>query len=144
MSVAELTAFMIKTYVDRDLTGFTGDPKYIEDDRAQKLYAKLRSSIGGLYQWRASQPESASQKERLLQEAEYAFGQAVALSPRNPEATYHFITCLMGQDRIDDSLLLAEVALKADPASVVFPHLAEQLRLMKSGRRPTAPETKPE
>ena len=51
--VPELCAWAEKVYLDHDFSHFKGDPKFLRDDNGQKAFSKLRSSIGGIYQWRA-------------------------------------------------------------------------------------------
>ena len=51
-TVREIAEFVDRVYVRHDLKGFTGDPRFIQNDYAKKIFSKLRSSIGGLYAWR--------------------------------------------------------------------------------------------
>ncbi len=67
-SVTEVTAFAEKVYLKHDLSGFDGDPDFIADTRAQKAFSKLRSSIGGVYNWRitnAKTPDASSARPTL-------------------------------------------------------------------------------
>ncbi len=50
--VREIAEFVDRVYVRHDLKGFTGDPQFIQNDYAKRIFSKLRSSIGGLYAWR--------------------------------------------------------------------------------------------
>jgi len=34
-------------HVNHNLSGFNGDPRFVQNDHPQKLFSKLRSSIGG-------------------------------------------------------------------------------------------------
>jgi hypothetical protein len=43
-SFSEIVAFVEKTYLRRDLDGFTGDPRYVQNDVPQKSFSKLRSA----------------------------------------------------------------------------------------------------
>ena len=45
---------MEKVYLRRNFNGFKGDRKFVRDDQAQKAFSKLRSSIGGVYNWRSA------------------------------------------------------------------------------------------
>jgi tetratricopeptide (TPR) repeat protein len=50
----EICDFCEKVYVTHDYSGFTGDPKFLRDEDAQKSFSKLRNAIGAsIYQWRA-------------------------------------------------------------------------------------------
>lgn len=51
--IKELAAWAERVYLRRNFRNFTGDRKFIRDDQAQKSFSKLRSSIAGLYAWRA-------------------------------------------------------------------------------------------
>ena len=50
--VSEVAAFVDRVYVHKNLKGFTGDPRFVQNDYAKKIFSKLRSSIAGLYAWR--------------------------------------------------------------------------------------------
>jgi hypothetical protein len=117
--------------VRRDLSGFKGDPRFVQNQHPQKLYSKLRSSIGGVYSWRAANAKSPVEKERMLKEADYAFRQAFALCPSSPDAVFRYTTLLAEQRRLDDAILIVETALKVEPENVPLPNLLEQLKRMK-------------
>jgi len=57
----------------QDLSSFRGDPRYIENEVPQRRFSKLRSSIGGLYAWRAQNIQGPDEKERMLKEADLPF-----------------------------------------------------------------------
>jgi len=46
--VREIADFVDRVYVRKNLKGFTGDPRYIQNDYAKKTFSKLRASIGGV------------------------------------------------------------------------------------------------
>ncbi len=48
----EIGDFVERVYLRRNFKGFTGDRKFVRDDQAQKAFSKLRSSIGGVYNYR--------------------------------------------------------------------------------------------
>ncbi|MBL7016492.1 MAG: DUF2723 domain-containing protein [Kiritimatiellales bacterium] len=75
-------------YVDR----LVNDRKFIRDIVARKSFSKLRTSIGGLYMARGH-----------LDEAEYAFKQAVALYPLSPEAAFRLADMYLRQLRFNDA-----------------------------------------
>ena len=64
-SVAEVAAFADKVYVKKDLSGFTGDPRFIQSSDTQKMFSKLRSSIAGLYAWRVDHAAGGADKENM-------------------------------------------------------------------------------
>jgi hypothetical protein len=109
-SVGEIAAFAQKTFGKHDFSGFTGDPRFIQNDYSHKMFSKLRSSLGGLYAWRLKNATGAAEKERMAREADLAFRQAWALCPYSPEAVYRYVNLLREQNRLADALLVAETA----------------------------------
>lgn len=115
--LAEIVAFVDKIYSRQDLSGFRGDPRYIQSEIPQKNFSKLRSSIGGIYAWRAQNTQSSAPKERYFREADFAFRQAFVLCPGSPEAVFRYINLLMGQNRLDDAIFLVEAAVRLEQNS---------------------------
>jgi hypothetical protein len=111
-TVEEVAAFVEKTYVKNDLSGFTGDSQFVQNSDAQKMFSKLRSSIAGVYVWRMKHATDASEKQRMADAADFAFRQAFALCPYSPEVVFRYIDFLMGQNRGADALLVVETAVK--------------------------------
>jgi hypothetical protein len=130
-SVADVIAFAEKVYLNHDLTGFTGDPVWVQDTWAQKAYSKLRSSIAGVYAWRVGNSKSPEEKEQMTKAADFAFRQAYALCPASPEALYRYANLLVSLDRVNDAQLLAETTLKFDPKNFQVRDLAEHLKTLK-------------
>jgi tetratricopeptide (TPR) repeat protein len=136
--VSEVVAFVDRVYVQKNLEGFTGDPRYIGNDYAKKTFSKLRSSIGGLYAWRLGgadlsappeyQPKSEAERQALLMEADLAFRQAFALCPSSPEALFRYARLLLQSNRTDDALLVAQTGLKLDPDNRQVMGLVENLK----------------
>ncbi len=136
-SVKDVCAFSERVYLQHNLSGFKGDSEFARNDWAQKWLSKLRISIAGLYVWRAgvsqlgrpapaqNRPTSEMERQRLEQEADFAFRQCVALCPRSPEVAYYYSAFLMHQKRNADALLVAELALRFDPRN---PQLEDILR----------------
>jgi len=110
--VSDIAAFAEKVYLRHDLNGFTGDRRFVQNDYSCKMYSKLRSSIGGLYAWRAQHATDAAEKERMNDEADFAFRQAWALCPYSPEAVFRYVNLLLSQNRTSDARLVAETAAK--------------------------------
>ncbi|MDD5139832.1 MAG: hypothetical protein PHY43_06170 [Verrucomicrobiales bacterium] len=110
--VGEVAAFAEKVYVKNDLAGFKGDPQFIQHSDAQKMFSKLRSSIAGLYAWRAQHAADDSEKKRMNDAADFAFRQAMALCPCSPETVYRYVNLLMSENRIADAIVVAETAGK--------------------------------
>jgi beta-lactamase regulating signal transducer with metallopeptidase domain len=128
-SVAEVAAFVKKVYLQHDLSGFTGDPQFIEDSWAQKAFSKLRSSIGGVYAWRVTNTPGDS--DRMIKEAGFAFRQSYALCPTSPEALFRYINLLLSLKRVDDALLLAEATHQLIPDNPQVKDLVKNLKNYK-------------
>ncbi len=109
-SVAEVAAFAKKTFGKQDFTGFTGDPRFIQNAYSHRMFSKLRSSSAGLYAWRMQHAAGATEKERMAHEADFAFRQAWALCPYSPEAVFRYVNFLLEQKRGADALIVAETA----------------------------------
>jgi tetratricopeptide (TPR) repeat protein len=115
-----------KVYYHHDSSGFKGDPKFVRDDDGQKAFSKLRSSIGGIYQWR-SDYRGGPEQERCRKEAEFAFKQAFAYCPYSPEAVYRFVQLLLKSGRVNDAIRIAKTCQKLDPLNGQITGLIEQL-----------------
>jgi hypothetical protein len=133
--VSEIAAFVDRIYVHHNLKGFTGDPRFVQNDYAHRSFSKLRSSIAGVYAWRLStnalpeyQPKSDADRQNLTQEADFAFRQAFALSPDSPEAAYRYVDLLLKLKRTDDALLIAETFCKMDPQNKEGRGLLENIK----------------
>jgi len=120
-------AFAETIYLRKDWAHFTGDREYVTNEYAMKAFSKLRSSLGGLYQWRLTSKTEAGDKARLRAEADYAFRQAFALCPFSPEAVYRYINLLLSENRFDDAILIARTARKLDPNNEQLDNLLTQL-----------------
>ena len=111
-SLQEVAAFAEKVYVKNDLSGFKGDPQFVQGSDAQKMFSKLRSSQAGLYAWRAQHAADAVEKQRMIDEADFAFRQALALCPYSPEAVFRYVNLLLSENQAAYALLVAETAGK--------------------------------
>lgn len=130
-ALSEIVAFVDKVYLEQDLSGFHGDPRYIQNEVPKRRFSKLRSSIGGLYAWRAQNTRDPDEKEHMLKEADIAFRQAFVLCPASPEAVFRYINLLADQKRLDDAILVAEAAVRLEkkprPPSETPEHIQEDL-----------------
>ena len=111
-TIGEVAAFAEKIHVKKDLSGFAGDPQFVRNEFWCKNYSKLRSSIGGLYEWRAQHAAAAGEKKRMHDAADFAFRQAWALCPYSLETVFRYVNLLMSEGRIADAILVAETAEK--------------------------------
>lgn len=110
--IKEVAAFAEKVFAKRDFSGFTGDRRFVENTYSQKMFSKERSSIAGLYAWRAQHATSAAEKQRMNDAADFAFRQAIALCPYSPEAVIRYVNLLFSEQRFSDALVVAETAAK--------------------------------
>jgi hypothetical protein len=136
--VSEIAAFVDRVYVHKNLKGFTGDPRFVQNDCAQRSFSKLRSSIAGVYAWRLGgdtppeyRPKSEAERQALLKEADLAFRQAFALCPYSPEAVFRYVNLLLQVNRPDDALLVAQACLKLDPDNGQFKDLVNKIQACK-------------
>lgn len=111
-SVSDVAAFVEKVYLRHNFSGFDGDPRFVQNAYSHTMFSKERSSIAGLYAWRAQHASDATEKERMNNEADFAFRQAWALCPYSPEAVFRFVNLLLSQNRVSDALVVAETAAK--------------------------------
>jgi len=139
--VKTIAEWIEKTYLRRDFTGFTGDRKFVRDDQAQKAFSKLRSSIGGVYAWRISDPNNRNPvvQQRMIKEAEFAFKQAFAFCPYSPEAVFRYVNLLLSMQRFDDAFTIASTCLKLDPYNGQVIDLVHRLEEFKNQRAETSP-----
>ena len=111
-TIEEAAAFAEKIQVKKDLSGFAGDPQFVKNEYWCKNFSKLRSSIGGLYAWRAQHAADADEKKRMNDAADFAFRQAWALCPYSPETVFRYVNLLVSEGRTADAVLIAETAAK--------------------------------
>ena len=111
-TIAEVAAFAEKIHVKRELSGFAGDPQFVQSEYWCENFSKLRSSIGGLYEWRAQHATDAADKKRMNDAADFAFRQAWALCPYSLETVFRYVDLLMNEGRTADAILIAKTAEK--------------------------------
>jgi hypothetical protein len=109
-SVDTIAAFAQKTFGRQDFSGFTGDPRFIQNAYSRKMFSKLRSSQAGFYAWRMQHAIDAVEKERMAREADFAFRQAWALCPDSIETVLRYVALLMRQKRHAAAILVAETS----------------------------------
>jgi hypothetical protein len=138
MSASNVCTFVESVYVQKDWSHFTGDPGFVTNDYAMKAYSKLRSSLGGLYQWRLASKTDAGDKARLRTETDYAFRQAFALCPTGPEAVFRYVNFLQSQNRLNDAILIVRTAQKLVPDNDQYGNLLSQLQSFREQQRKAA------
>src|SRR5439155_11712743 len=139
--VKEVCEFAQRVYERKDYSGFAGDRKFIRDDQAQKSFSKLRSSIGGSYAWRYTYAaKTASERERMFKEADFAFRQAFAFCPFSAEVVSRYIVLLATAGRLEDAERIIETALRFDYENLLLRSWADQVR---GARQSHGPLTQP-
>ncbi len=132
--VKDVCAFAEQVYLRRDFSKFSGDPKFVRDDNAQKAFSKLRSAIGGIYFWRLSQSKSTVENQRMIKEADFAFKQAFAFCPYSPEAVYKYVNLLINVNRSEDAQEIVRTAVKFDPENVAMRGLLQNIEDIRKGQ----------
>lgn len=129
--------YVEKVSVKPNFSGFKGDRDFVQNDYAQRSFSKLRSSIGGLYDWRADHAANAADKEAMAREADFAFRQAWAMCPYSPEAVFRYVNLLTKQKRTSDALLVAETTSHIpglESGKTQIQQLVTQLKRMSGAR----------
>jgi len=129
--VKDVCAFALKTFGRKEFSGFKGDRRFIDNVYAVKLYSKLRSSVGGIYNWRVSNSKSPEEQKRMLAEADLAFRQSFAFCPYSAEAVFLYVNLLVSADRIEDALRVGETGQTIDPENSTFENLVTDLTRIK-------------
>ena len=102
--------------------------QYVRNDAAQKWASKLRSSIAGVYAWRAEHAANETERAAMAREADFALRQAVAVCPYSPEAVFRYTSSLYAQKRVSDAILVTETAAALTPDNVQFRGWLKQLK----------------
>jgi hypothetical protein len=126
--VQKFADFAEKVYLRKDLSGFKGDARFVQSENAQRMFSKLRSSIGGIYVWRMEHATSKEERARMARAADFTFRQTLALCPYSPEAVYRYVQLAMLEKRMPDALLVASTCLKLDPKNNQIKSLVDQLK----------------
>ena len=108
--VKAVTDFATKVFHDHDFTGFQGDPGFVQNKYSSESFAKLRSAIAGLYVWRMDPARDEAERERMARAADFAFRQALALSPTKTDTTQGYVAFLKARNRGADAELVPQCA----------------------------------
>ena len=141
-SVGDIAAFAQKTFGKQDFTGFTGDPRFIQNAYSHRTFSKLRSSQAGVYAWRAQRAADVLERQRVTDAADFAFRQSWALCPYSPEAVFRYVNFLLGQKRMADALVVAETAaqmpVNQGKDGEQIRQLEKQLKSFMDSRKPSS------
>jgi hypothetical protein len=111
----------------KHLDDYTGDKDFAANEQARKSFSKLRTSIAGLYVWRAQNTRDDDERQRMYLAADLAFRQGYAICPYSPEALYRYVNLLLARNRTDDAILIAKTSLRLDPDNEQVQGLLSQL-----------------
>lgn len=109
-SVQEIADFAKKVFRQHDFSGFTGDPQFVQNDYACKMFSKERSNVADLYVWRMNHPSVSGEKEQMARAADFAYRQALALCPYSSEAVKGYEDFLKSRNRDADAALIEAMA----------------------------------
>lgn len=126
-SLKDVCDFADKYGLGKHLADYQGDKDFAENPQARKTFSKLRTSIAGLYVWRAQNAGEDDERERMYQAADLAFRQSYAICPYSPEAIYRYVNLLLGRNRTDDAILIVKTSLHLDPGNKQLQGLMSQL-----------------
>jgi hypothetical protein len=126
-SVSNVCLNVVTLYREKDLSRFKGDKEFLTNDFAPEAFSKLRVSIAGLYEWRSMKESETENAKRMNLEADYAFRQAYALCPTNPEVLFRYVNFLMARRRFVDAIAVARTTLRLTPADDHFHDQYENL-----------------
>jgi hypothetical protein len=130
-TVKGLCEFAEKTYQSKNLSGFKGDTAYAKNGEAQKSFGKLRSSIAGLYVWRADHANDLDERRQFESDAEMALKQSFALCPYSPEVVMRYTRLLVDLKRSEDAFQISKTASRIDPEN---DYLKEVLHSLAASR----------
>jgi len=131
-SVSNVCEFVATVYGRKDWSHFSGDPDFVTNTFATKVFAKLRVSLAGLYQWRLANQQPSDDRPRLEAETDYAFRQAFALGPNSPEVVFRCVNFLLSENRFGDAILVAGTARKLAPDNQQYDNLLQSLENFRS------------
>jgi Tetratricopeptide repeat len=131
-SVKDISVFAERVFHQHDLSHFTGDPNFVQNSYSCRMFSKERSSSGGLYAWRVQHAADPAEKQRMYDEADFAFRQSWALYPDSPEVVFRYVQFLMQTNRIDDALIVARTSLSLDPDNRALSDLVRNLERSKN------------
>ena len=71
----------------------------------------------------------------MAEAADFAFRQALAISPSSPETVFRYVNQLVEEGRTNDALLVAQTASNLAPENGQISALAQQLEQTTTGPR---------
>jgi predicted Zn-dependent protease len=113
--------------VGKHLEDYGGDKDFAGNESARATFSKLRSSIAGLYAWRAEHSRDTDERDRMYRAADLAFRQSYAKCPNSPEAIWRYVNLLISRRRFDEAILIVKSSLHLEPDDQQLKGLLSQL-----------------
>lgn len=110
-----------RQFWDKLTSELLADSRFVGSPAARKAYSKLRSAIGGVYQYR-----------KLSDAAESAYRQAIQLCPDSPEANFRASQLLLEDSKHDAAIAVLQAYQKLEPVNEKIGLAIEQIRKLKA------------
>jgi len=121
---------------DQLLGEFHTRPEFKHDHIAQRAFSKLRCASAGVYEFRG-----------IVNAAETAYQQAVAICPESPEASFRLANLYMRLNRADDAIKTLRKLSQLDPANAQAREALKQFEEIQSSsstdKKPTPADKLP-
>jgi hypothetical protein len=115
------------TYWDHLLGEFLKRPEFKRDSDAQKAFSKLRCAIAGIYEFRG-----------IVNAAEAAYVQAIAICPESPEASFRLANLYMRLNRVDKAVETLGKLAERDPFNKQVREALDQFQSIQRAMQPGA------
>jgi len=137
-SVAELCKWVETIYIKGKRGDFKGDAFYLKGKKEvmektvfrkgppfseQKAFSKMRSAQADVFTWRESATTDPKMKAKYAKEADYAYCQAFALGPINPEVAFKFLIFLTKAKRFEEAKIVLNTFAKTEVDSNFAKHM---------------------
>ena len=109
-------------------------PEFKSDQVGQRAFSKLRCASAGIYEYRG-----------LIKAAEAAYQQAIAMCPKNPEASFRLANLYARMKRLDDAVKTLRTLSEQDPADTQVRAAIQQFEeAQRTPRKPASSGTTPQ
>lgn len=119
-------------YWDALLGEFIKRPEFKRDSDAQKAFSKLRCAIAGVYEYRG-----------IVNAAEAAYMQAIAVCPESPEASFRLANLYMRLNRVDKAVETLSKLAERDPFNKQVREALDQFQSIKNAMTPAVSQPSP-
>lgn len=115
-------------YWDQLLGEFIKRPEFKRDSDAQKAFSKLRCAIAGVYEFRG-----------IVNAAEAAYMQAIAICPESPEASFRLANLYMRLNQVGKAVETLGKLAERDPFNKQVREALDQFRSIQNAMTPAQP-----